>query len=58
MHYDSTLLNSTGGPVMGIQLHKLFSTEEVIAVLDRYLSREIDIKIALQLLKIKRRRFF
>jgi hypothetical protein len=43
---------------MGEQLHKRFSSQEVIEILERYLSKEIGVKEGLALLKIKRRRFF
>ena len=43
---------------MSTQLHKRFTTEEIVTILERYLSEEIDIEIALRLLKIQRRQFF
>lgn len=43
---------------MNKQLHTRFTTEEVIDILERYLSREIDVDIAQRLLGVKRRRFF
>ena len=43
---------------MSKQLHTRLTTEEVINVLEKYLSKEIDVDIALRLLNIKRRRLF
>jgi len=43
---------------MGEQLHKKFLDEEVKSLLERYLSKEIKIEYILQILGIKRRRFF
>lgn len=43
---------------MGKHLHKRFTVEEVKAVFERYLSREIGVQHALALLKTSRRRFF
>ena len=40
------------------QLHKRMTTEEVVQVLERYLSQEIEMDICLRLLKIERRQFF
>jgi hypothetical protein len=43
---------------MSKQLHARFTTREVIDILERYLSQEIDADIAQRLLGVKRRRFF
>jgi hypothetical protein len=43
---------------MGKQLHTRFTTKEVIDILERYLSQEINAEIAQRLLAIKRRQFF
>lgn len=43
---------------MGKQLHKMFSTQEVIGVLKKYVSKEIDVEMGMRLLKIQRRQFF
>ena len=43
---------------MSKQLHKRFTTEEVINVLEKYLSGEIEVEVGLRLLKIQRRHFF
>lgn len=43
---------------MGKHLHKRFTAEEVKAVFEHYLSREIGVKQALALLNTSRRRFF
>lgn len=40
------------------QLHKRMTTEEVITILERYLSKEIDIEISLRLLRVGRCQFF
>jgi hypothetical protein len=44
--------------VMATQLHKRFSDKNVKSLIRRYLSREIDIKYVLEILGIKRSRFF
>ncbi len=43
---------------MGKQLHTRLTTREVIDILERYLSQEIEAEIAQRLLAIKRRQFF
>jgi hypothetical protein len=43
---------------MGVQLHKKFLDKEVKSLLESYLSKEIEISYILQILGIKRRRFF
>lgn len=43
---------------MGNQLHKRFTDGEVKELLKRYMNSEVDIASMLQILKIKRRRFF
>jgi hypothetical protein len=43
---------------MSKQLHKRFTTDEIVTILERYLSKEIDVEIALRLLKIGRCQFF
>lgn len=43
---------------MSKQLHARLTTREVIDILERYLSQEIDADIAQRLLGVKRRRFF
>jgi len=43
---------------MGKHVRKLLSDQEVMEILERYSIQEIDLSIALRLLKIKRRRFF
>jgi serine phosphatase RsbU (regulator of sigma subunit) len=43
---------------MSKQLHTRFTTPEVVDILERYLSQEINVEIAQRLLAIKRRRFF
>ena len=40
------------------QLHKKFLTEQVKSLLERYLSKEIDIAYVLKILGIKRSKFF
>lgn len=43
---------------MARQLHKRMTTDEVVSVLERYTSQEVDVEIAMRLLKVGRRRFF
>lgn len=43
---------------MGVQLHKKFLDKEVKSLLESYLSKEIEINYILQILGIKRSRFF
>lgn len=43
---------------MSKQLHKKFHNEQVISLLKKYLSKEIEINYLLEILGIKRRRFF
>lgn len=43
---------------MSSQLHKRFSSKEVIEVLERYLSKEIGVAEGLALLKVGKTRFF
>jgi len=40
------------------QLHKRMTTEEVVQVLEKYLSQEVEMAICLRLLKIERRQFY
>lgn len=40
------------------QLHKKFPNKQVKSLLERYLSKEIEINYVLEILGIKRRRFF
>ena len=40
------------------QLHKRFTDEGVKAILESYLKREIEIEYVLEILQIKRTRFF
>jgi hypothetical protein len=40
------------------QLHKRMTTEEVVVVLEKYLSQEVELGMCLRLLKIERRQFF
>lgn len=43
---------------MAKQLHKRFSTEEVKMLLRKYLNEKVELVYILEILKIKRRRFF
>lgn len=43
---------------MAKQLHKRFSTEEVKMLLQKYLNEKVELTYILEILKIKRRRFF
>ena len=43
---------------MAKQLHKRFSTEEVKMLLRKYLDEKVELACILEILKIKRRRFF
>ena len=43
---------------MAKQLHKRFSTEEVKMLLRKYLDEKVELAYILEILKIKRRRFF
>jgi len=43
---------------MAKQLHKRFSTEEIKMLLRKYLDEKVELTYILEILKIKRRRFF
>lgn len=43
---------------MAKQLHKRFSTEEVKVLLQKYLDEKVKLTYILDILKVKRRRFF
>jgi hypothetical protein len=43
---------------MATQLHKRFPDEQIKSLFERYLSKEIELKYLLEILGIKRRRFF
>ena len=43
---------------MATQLHKRFADEQIKSLFERYLSKEIELKYLLEILGIKRRRFF
>ena len=43
---------------MAKKLHKRFSTEEVKMLLRKYLDEKVELAYILEILKIKRRRFF